>query len=242
MIDYDREADGYDKSRGGEARATAAAAAIESLLPTGIRLLLDVACGTGVVTTRLYRPHRTVVGIDRSAGMITKAADRMPGRLALGDAAALPIGSGQVDAVLMIWLLHLVADAERMIAEAARVLGPAGLLITTVDKNEAPFMVASDIAELTAPLRRRHADARADGYGRVLAEAARHGLCPVAETTFAGFGQGCTPRQWIQRIRADVIPWARKSESDKLCRALAALPGQDAPRADPVYRLVALTR
>jgi ubiquinone/menaquinone biosynthesis C-methylase UbiE len=174
--------------------------------------------------------------------MIAKAAARLPGDVLLGDAAALPLSSDRADAVLMIWLLHLVPNSEQMVTEAARILAPTGLLITTVDKNEGPFTVASDVAELTAPLRRRHAAERADGYDRVIAAAGRHGLRPVAETTFAGLGQGRTPRQWIERIRADVIPWASKTESDKLCPALAALPDQDTPRPDPVYRLVALAR
>jgi predicted TPR repeat methyltransferase len=67
VINYDLEVDRYDESRGGETRAAAASAAIEQLLPVGVRLLLDVGCGTGVVTARLRRPGRTVVGVDRSA-------------------------------------------------------------------------------------------------------------------------------------------------------------------------------
>ncbi|NYF59645.1 class I SAM-dependent methyltransferase [Micromonospora purpureochromogenes] len=242
MIDYNLEADRYDESRGGEARAAAAAAAVDQLLPPSARLLLDVACGTGVVSARLRRPGRTIVGVDRSAGMIAKAAGRLPGDVLLGDAAALPVRSGWGDGVLMIWLLHLVPNSEQMIAEAARVLGPTGLLLTTVDKNEAPFTVASDVAELTGSLRCRYAGERADGHGRVIAAADRHGLRQVAETTFAGVGQGRTPRQWIGRIRGEVIPWVGKDESDELCSALAALPDQHTPRPDPVYRLVALAR
>ncbi|GAA4457627.1 class I SAM-dependent methyltransferase [Phytohabitans houttuyneae] len=241
MLDYDREAKRYDESRGGEPRAAAAAGAVERLLPPGARLLVDVACGTGIVTTRLRRPGRTVVGVDRSTGMTAVAAARLPGAAVVGDATALPVDSGRADAVLMIWLLHLVPDPERIVAEAARLLGPAGRLITTVDKNEGPFAVASDVAELTAPLRRRQGE-RPDGYRRVVAAASRHGLAPAAETAFVGAGQGRTPRQWVEHIGRDTIPWADKAEADELCRALAALPDQDTPRPDPVYRVVALAR
>ena len=133
-------------------------------------------------------------------------------------------------------------NPEQLIAEAARVLGPTGLLLTTVDKNEGPFTVVSDVAEVTAPLRYRHAPRRADRRDRVIAAAGRHGLRPVAKTTFTGRGQGRTPQQWIECIRANVIPWASSTASDELCRALSALPGQDLPRPDPQDRVLALAR
>ncbi|MEU1158642.1 SAM-dependent methyltransferase, partial [Streptomyces sp. NPDC005918] len=53
MLDYSKEADRYDASRGGEPRAAAAADAVLGLLPDGAGSLLDVACGTGLVTRRL---------------------------------------------------------------------------------------------------------------------------------------------------------------------------------------------
>ena len=116
MIDYDREACHYDESRGGQARAAATAAAIEHLLPPDVPLLLDVACGTGIVTTHLRRPGRTVMGVDRSPGMMAKAADRLPGAVFIVDAAAPPVSTGGVDAVLMIWLLPLVSNPEQLVA------------------------------------------------------------------------------------------------------------------------------
>ncbi|MDV9176533.1 SAM-dependent methyltransferase, partial [Streptomyces sp. W16] len=46
MLDYDKEADAYDATRGGEPRAAAAAEAVLGLVPQDARALLDVACGT----------------------------------------------------------------------------------------------------------------------------------------------------------------------------------------------------
>ena len=65
MLDYDREAARYDATRGGDARADAAAGAIETLLPAparGVARIADVGCGTGIVTVRLLRPGRLVLG------------------------------------------------------------------------------------------------------------------------------------------------------------------------------------
>lgn len=152
MLDYDAEARHYDASRGGEPRARAAADAVERLLPQGPCAVLDIACGTGIVTERLPRPGRTVVGVDRSPGMLGLAARRVPGGVVRGDATRLPFASDAVDAVVIVWLLHLLPDPVPVLAEAARVLRPGGVLITTVDKNDAYFAEDSDIAEATADL------------------------------------------------------------------------------------------
>src|SRR3546814_799931 len=94
----------------GAPRARAAAGAVERLLPQGPCTILDIACGTGIVTERLRRPERTVVGVDRSPGMLGVAARRLPGGVVRGDATTLPCASRTVDAVVIVWLLHLLPD------------------------------------------------------------------------------------------------------------------------------------
>jgi ubiquinone/menaquinone biosynthesis C-methylase UbiE len=151
VLDYDREAARYDATRGGDARADAAAHAIEALLPAenGTRIA-DVGCGTGIVSVRLVRPGRSVIGIDRSAGMTAMAAGRLPGRIALGNVTRLPLASGSVDAVTMVWLLHLLGEAEAAaaVAEAGRVLSPGGLLITTAAGRERIDALCAELAGL----------------------------------------------------------------------------------------------
>lgn len=243
MLDYNREAETYDASRGGEARAAAAAEAIERLLPDGTHTVADVACGTGIVTTRLCRPKRSVFGVDRSPGMLSMASGRLPHGVLIGDATRLPIGSARVDVVVLIWLLHLLPDAAPVLAESARILRPGGVLITTVDKDEAALNVESDVAAATAPLRRKYARQAADNVDRVAELAAGHGLRPVGEASFAGIGQGRSPRRWRERIAAGNFPWSRAAGPEEiavLCRELASLPDQEAARPDPLYRLIAM--
>jgi ubiquinone/menaquinone biosynthesis C-methylase UbiE len=243
VIDYNREAETYDVSRGGEARAQAAAAAVERLLPARTRTLVDVACGTGIVTARLRRPDRAVLGVDRSAGMLERAAGRLPRGVVLGDASRLPVGPARADAVVLIWLLQLLPDAEPVLAEGARILRPGGVLVTTVDKDEAAFSAASDVAAVMAPLRRTYARRAADASGRVAEVAAGHGLRPVSEAAFPGTGQGRSPGQWRAALGAGRLPYSRLAGPEEIaavCRDLESLPDQDAPRPDPLYRLVAL--
>ncbi|GLW27978.1 class I SAM-dependent methyltransferase [Actinoplanes regularis] len=241
MIDYDAEAADYDRTRGGEPRAAAAARAVTALFPASVRTVVDVACGTGIVTTRLAGSGRTVLGIDRTPAMLSRAATRLPGGVARADATALPLKAASVDAVVVIWLLHLLPDAAPVIAEAARVLRPGGVLITTVDKDEAPFArPGGDLAVATEPFRTRHAARRTDNADRVLALAAEHGLHPAGESAFRGVGQGRTPARWLAAAEANRLKWAPPAELEAVRAALTALPEQDSPRPDPSYRLLAL--
>ncbi|MFI5531271.1 class I SAM-dependent methyltransferase [Kitasatospora sp. NPDC051853] len=247
MLDYDDEARSYDETRGGAPRAAAAARALERLLPQGPGTVLDLACGTGIVTERLVRPGRRVVGVDLSTGMLGVAAGRVPGGVVCADATRLPLADGGVDAVVMVWLLHLLPEpvAEAVFAEAARVVRPGGVVVTTVDKNGAQLAAGSDIARVTAELRRRHVPRASDGFGRVRGWAAERGLGVVGETVFPGTGQGRSPRRWLAEIASGHVPWAAdapEGEAAEVGRRLLALPGQDVARPDPLYRVVALGR
>lgn len=238
VLDYETEAEDYDRTRGGEPRADAAARAVLQLLPPTARTVADVACGTGIVTTRLIGNGRTVVGFDRTYAMISKAASRLPGGVVRADATGLPLKAASVDAVVVIWLLHLLPDAAPVIAEAARVLRPGGVLITTVDKDQAPFAHAGDLTTATA--RFRAGRPGADHAGRVVGLAGQHGLHPAGEAGFVGVGQGRTPARWLAAATANRLKWAPPEDLAAVRAALTALPDQDRTRPDPVYRVLAL--
>ena len=182
-LDYTREAEHYDATRGGQARAEAAAAAVDGLLP-GPGRLLDVAGGTGIVSARLAaRGHRVAVA-DLVVPMLRHAQPRLPGAAVCMDAGRLAVADASLDAVTMVWLLHLVSDAEPLLAEAARVLRPGGRLVTTVDKAAA----CGDTSR-----------AATDDGGLVTRLAARHGLAPAGEGSFTAVGQ---PGRPVYRVLA----------------------------------------
>jgi SAM-dependent methyltransferase len=250
VLDYDREAAHYDATRGGDARAGAAADAIETVLPLAdgnVARIVDAGCGTGIVTVRLLRPGRSVVGIDCSAGMAAVAAGRLPGGVTLGNVTRLPLADASVDVVTMVWLLHLLppAAAAAAVAEAGRVLSPGGLLVTTVGKNDATFGPADDAAAIVEPVRARFDHGQTDRLNRVADIGGRHGLALTAQTTFVGMGQGLSPRRWREELAEDVVPWttaAGRERVDALCAELARLPDQDRARPDPVYQVAALRK
>ncbi|MEV0255707.1 class I SAM-dependent methyltransferase [Streptomyces sp. NPDC050732] len=239
MLDYSKEADRYDASRGGEPRAAAAAEAVLGLVPADAGALLDVACGTGLVTRCLAeRPGLRVTGVDAAYRMARMAAGRVPGSIVLGDSRQLPFPDASFDAVTTIWLLHLLSGPEEtssVVAECARVLRPGGVYVTTVDKA-ASHDVRSDIDAVLAP---RPVRLAVDRVQAVDAYAAEHGLTPAGRARFRGHGQGRTPRSTVDDLRRG---WFTRIPPDgplaaRFAARLAELPDQDVPRPDPRFTL-----
>ncbi|WP_435973225.1 class I SAM-dependent methyltransferase [Streptomyces sp. Qhu_M48] len=242
VLDYEAEAAHYDRTRGGVPRAGAAAEAVLRLVPPGARGLLDLACGTGLVTERLTRPGLRVYGADAAHAMLRVAAGRAPGRVVRADARRLPLSDASLDAVTAVWLLHLVPFTAEIVAESARVLRPGGVLIATVDKDAA-HDVGSDIDEILRP--HRSTASASDRADLITRYAAAHRLEPAAGTDFTGHGQGTTPRDTVRKLRAGYFAsWfpGDPATVETLATALAALPDQDRPRADPRYRLASFVR
>jgi septum formation protein len=112
--------------------------------------------------------------------MLRKARIRLPGHVVQADAARLPVADRTVAAVTAVWLMHLVEDSDAVLAEAARVLKPGGVLLTTTDKSD-----AHRVADGRAPAAGR----AQDGVALLTARAARHGLALSGATAFTGIGQ-----------------------------------------------------
>ncbi|MFJ4624088.1 methyltransferase domain-containing protein [Streptomyces sp. NPDC088812] len=245
MLDYEEEAGRYDASRGGEPRAAAAAEAVLGLIPAPARSLLDVACGTGIVTRRLAagRDGLRVTGVDLASEMVRQAAVRLPGAVVRSDSRRLPFRTGAFDAVSSVWLLHLPegdADVRRIVGECARVLRPGGVWVTTVDKAAA-HNVGSDI---DAVLASRPPRAARDEASRVEAHAVACGLVPAGRARFPGRGQGRSPRRTVADLRRGWFVTLPPGEplADRFAERLARLPDQDRPRPDPVFTLRAFRK
>ncbi|CAM5537367.1 class I SAM-dependent methyltransferase [Streptomyces aurantiogriseus] len=245
MLDYDKEAERYDASRGGEPRAAAAAEAVLGLVPGEARSLLDVACGTGIVTRRLAagRDGLGVTGVDLASAMVRQAAVRLPGAVVRADSRRLPFRDGEFDAVSSVWLLHLAetdADVRAIVTECARVLRPGGVYVTTVDKAAA-HNVGSDI---DAVLASRPPRAARDQAALVESYAVACGLVPAGGARFPGRGQGRSPRRTVADLRRGWFVTLPPGEplAERFAARLARLPDQDRPRPDPWFTLRAFRK
>ncbi|MBW2698346.1 MAG: methyltransferase domain-containing protein [Deltaproteobacteria bacterium] len=104
-------------------------------LEPGMRVL-DVACGTGVlslVVAEVVMPDGTVVGLDLNPGMLDVARRKAP-RIDWREASAeaIPFEDAAFDAVVSQFGLMFVEDKARAIREMVRVLRPAGRLAIAV--------------------------------------------------------------------------------------------------------------
>lgn len=92
--------------------------------------VLDVACGTGVVARQaaeLVGDPSLVTGLDLNPAMLEVAARVQPDiDWRTGDAAALPFGAGEYDAVVCQSALMFLTDRAGAVAEMARVVAPGG--------------------------------------------------------------------------------------------------------------------
>jgi rhodanese-related sulfurtransferase len=105
-----------------------AAALVPFLGLPGRPVVADVGGGTGALlgAIRSAAPAARVVTLDASAAMLHAARARRGASAILADALALPFAAGTVDAVLLAYVLFHLADPPLALAEAARVLRPAG--------------------------------------------------------------------------------------------------------------------
>lgn len=176
---FDEIAPVYDETRGGEQRGDEYAADIDRLLPHGSGLLLEIGVGTGVVSLGLRKRGRAVVGVDLSAPMLARAAARLGSSLARGDALRLPVRTAGVHHVVAVWVIHDVADPERFLQEAARVVKPGGSLV--VSDIQVPYRddpIGRILGELTDRLHAHHASVQPRGLrgDEIVERAAAHGF------------------------------------------------------------------
>ncbi len=138
---FDRVADLYDRTRGyPPAVAGRIADGIVQALSDHTALdgrLLDVGAGTGRHGLGLAQRGVRYVGVDIARGMLERfrARDRAAAaRLLLAEASRLPFRDASFAAALTVHVLHVVPDAERMVAEMRRVVRPGGVLLLGMDR------------------------------------------------------------------------------------------------------------
>ncbi len=96
------------------------------------RSVLDVGCGTGILTASFTRSGRTVVGIDPSRNMLAYAANRVTGRSVrwiLGDSRDIPVAPFDYAVMTGNVAQHIPnSDWERTLTDISGALRDGGVL------------------------------------------------------------------------------------------------------------------
>lgn len=130
-LQYDDLAAIWWQPRGRFAMLAWISAARARHVPAAVRpesLLIDVACGGGLLAPHIAGLGHRHVGLDLSPTAVGVARDH--GVTAVrGDAQRLPLASAVADVVVAGEVLEHVHDPDAVIAEACRVLRPGGTLV-----------------------------------------------------------------------------------------------------------------
>jgi SAM-dependent methyltransferase len=97
--------------------------------------VLDVACGTGVLSQALAEAGALVIGVDTSAGYLAGARrHRTHPNIAYqdGDIRRLQFAEGSFDAVVSTLALDVVPEIEQVVLEMNRVTRPGGIVASAV--------------------------------------------------------------------------------------------------------------
>jgi SAM-dependent methyltransferase len=108
--------------------------------PVEVREVLELCCGTGTVLRHLTGRGYSVTGLDRSAGMLERAAEKLGAEIPLvrAELPDMPV-DGPFDAVLCVFdslnYLSDEADVRETMRAANRVLRPGGTFMFDVNSH-----------------------------------------------------------------------------------------------------------
>jgi ubiquinone/menaquinone biosynthesis C-methylase UbiE len=105
---------------------------IRQLSLMAVSSIIDVGTGAGALLPAIRRaaPSASIIGVDRSDGMLRLAKERHSGSLALMDVQKLAISANQFDAAVVAFVLFHLPSPERCLSEVNRVLKPGGMVGT----------------------------------------------------------------------------------------------------------------
>jgi len=144
---WSERAGSYDRVTG-QVTASVAEPLLEAAgVQTGMRVL-DIGCGTGVVTAAAAARGARATGADMAEGMLAYARERHPElEFVAADAETLPFEAAAFEAVVASLVVNHLPAPPRAVGEFARVLAPGGRVAIAVwDRPERTVL----FGELTA--------------------------------------------------------------------------------------------
>ena len=115
--------------------------------------VLDVGCGTGVLTRELTRHvggNGSATGFDLSESMLGVARERCPeATFKQGNVVDLPFDDQIFDVVISSFMLMFVPDPEKALSEMRRVLKTGGRLVVSVWQSLENHVVYRKLVEAT---------------------------------------------------------------------------------------------
>lgn len=114
-------------------------------------VVLECACGTGLLTLPMAQICKEIVATDYSDGMLRQTQKKVSGynnvRIQKASILEIPFDNNKFDVVVAANVIHLLDDPGKALSEMKRVCKPGGKLIipTYVNKERKNSMVAAKI-------------------------------------------------------------------------------------------------
>jgi SAM-dependent methyltransferase len=231
-VPFDRAAEFYDRTRAISQEAMARNMEVLSAELDGRGPVLEVGVGTGLLALPLHEAGLPLDGLDLSAPMLAKIVEKSGGRtplpLVLADATRMPFPDGAFGGAYLRWVLHLIREWERALAEMVRVVRPGGVALVNLGAyGGAHAEIQARFAELAGvalePAGLDWGDV--DGLDRAMRRlgAVRRDLPPLADRltqTLADFVRGIEENRyswtWVvdddvrRRAYGELVPWAEE--------------------------------
>jgi SAM-dependent methyltransferase len=235
---------------------------VRRIARSGPLRVLEIACGTGIVTRRL-RPAlpaaATLVATDLNEAMVAYARASFPAAgivWQIADAQALPFANESFDVVVCQFGIMFLPEPARGFGEAHRVLAPSGTLLANawlaLNENPAHQAMQDALAAMfpDSPPRfldtpygyhdqeRIRADATAGGFADVRLETVRVQSNAACAVEFAkGFARGSPLTHELEARGADLDEVTRE-----IARAVALVGGSAPFTLDLAATVITATR
>ena len=222
-VSFDRAADRYDETRRLTPEASRATVDLLRSELRGRQPCLEIGVGTGLIALPLHDAGVGIVGLDLSAAMLHKLAEKSGGRPAFpvlrADATRLPFRDAVFGGAIARHVLHLIPRWQDAIAELVRVVRPGGVLLLNIGTDGGPWQELQERLEAAA----------GPGTRRVGLTAADHALL---DETLERFGarfrelppvweqSDSTPERYFEEAEGRVFSWTWKVPADRLTAAI----------------------
>lgn len=222
-VSFDRAAEYYDETRRLTAEASRAVADLLRAELNGREPCLEIGVGTGLVALPLHDAGVRLVGLDLSAAMLRKLADKTGGRPAFpllrGDATRLPFHDAVFAGAVARHVLHLIPRWPDAVGELVRVVRPGGVLLLNIGAVGGPWQEVQDRLEAAAGPGTRRVGLEAAGHELLDDTLGRLGvrsreLPPVWEES------DYTLAAYFQEAEERVFSWTWNVPPDRLAAAV----------------------
>lgn len=233
-MSFEVAADSYDRFMGRYSRHLSAQLADLAGVAAG-QEVLDVGCGTGLLTAELVRrvEPSSVTAVDPSESFVEAVRERQPGvTVERAVAEQLPFPDASFDAAIAQLVVHFMDDPVAGLREMARVTRQGGIVAACVWDHSAggqgpltPFFVASHELDASAPGESERPGARQGHLAELFREA---GIGELEEATLNLSVEHPSFEEWWGPFELGVGPTsafveslepARKERLRDLCRA-----------------------